>query len=116
MNIDQFDIWASDVVCRQEDGTSSLFLLVLQNSTLNEFHPTVIVCPITTHVIHGSEILRVHIPKEKEATRIEKDCDVVIDQIRVIDIKHLINREGKLPLDLVEKVKNNIKIVMDMEL
>ena len=114
MNIDQFDIWASNIAGQQEDGTSSLFLLVLQNSTLNEFHPTVIVCPITTNVIQGSEILRVHIPKG--TTKIERDCDVVIDQIRVISTEHLIRKEDKLPLNLVERVKKNIKIVMDIEL
>ena len=114
MNIDQFDIWASDILGQQEGGANSLYLLVLQNSTLNEFHPTVIVCPITTNIIRGSEILRVHIPKE--TTRIEKDCDVVIDQIRVIGIKHLIKKEDKLPSNLAEKVKKNIKIVMDIDL
>ena len=114
MNIDQFDIWTSDVGYQQEEGVNSLFLLVLQNSTLNEFHPTVIVCPITTNVIRGSEILRVHIPKG--TTRIERDCDVVIDQIRVVGIDHLIKREDKLPLEYIEKVKDNIKIVMDMDL
>ena len=114
MNINQFDIWTSDVIYQQEDGITPLFLLVLQNSTLNEFHPTVIVCPITTNIVRGSEILRVRIPKG--TTRIDKDCDVVIDQIRVIGVERLVRKEDKLPSELAERVKDNIKIVMDMDI
>ncbi len=113
-SIDQFDIWTSDISFRQEDGTGSIYLLVLQNSILNEFHPTVIVCPITTNLVSGSEILRVRVPKG--SLRIERDCDVVIDQIRVIGIDRLIKKEDKLPAEYVAKVKDNIKIVMDMEI
>ena len=113
-SIDQFDIWSSDISYQQKDGTSSLLLLVLQNSILNEFHPTVIVCPITTNIVSGSEILRVRVPKG--STRLETDCDIVIDQIRVIGVDRLIRKEDKLPMEYAEKVKENIKIVMDMDI
>jgi len=113
-NIDQFEIWTSDISYPQEDESSSLYLLVLQNSILNEFHPTVIVCPITTKVIAGSEILRVHVPGN--STQIESDCDVVIDQIRVIGTDRLIKKKGKLPMEYAEKVKENIKIVIDIDI
>jgi len=112
--IDQFDIWTSDIFYPQEEGKGSIYLLVLQNTILNEFHPTVIVCPITTNIVTGSDILRVNVPRG--SIRIEKDCDVVIDQIRVIGIDRLIKKEDKLPMEYAEKVKENIKIVMDMEI
>ena len=114
MNIDQFDIWVSDISYKQEDGTNSLFLVVLQNTILNGFHPTVIVCPMTTNIVNESDILRVHVPKG--STRIMKDCDIVIDQIRVIGVERLVRKEDRLPLDIAERVKENIKIVMDMEI
>ena len=113
-SIDQFDIWTSDIFYQQEGEKGSLYLLVLQNSILNEFHPTVIVCPVTTNVISGSEILRVHVPGG--STRIGKDCDVVIDQIRVIGIERLVRKEDRLPAEYAAKVKENIKIVMDMDI
>ena len=113
-SIDQFDIWTSDIFHSQEEGRGSLYLLVLQNSILNGFHPTVIVCPITTNIITGSDILRVYVPGG--STRIERDCDVVIDQIRVIEIDRLIRKEDRLPVEYAEKVKENIKIVMDMDI
>ena len=113
-NVDQFDIWMSDISYPQGEESGSLYLLVLQNSILNEFHPTVIVCPITTNVVAGSKILRVNIPGG--STQIEKDCDVVIDQIRVIGVERLVRKKDKLPVEYAEKVKENIKIVMDMDI
>ena len=113
-SVDQFDIWTSDIFYPQEEGRGSLYLLVLQNSILNEFHPTVIVCPMTTNIVSGSEILRVYVPGG--STQIERDCDVVIDQIRVIGIERLMKKKDKLPAEYAVKVKENIKIVMDMDI
>lgn len=39
----------------------------------------------------------------------------MIDQIRAIDNKRLIKKVGKLPDDLIRKVSENIKIVLDLE-
>jgi mRNA interferase MazF len=43
------------------------------------------------------------------------DCDVMIDQIQAIDYKRLIRKIGDLPLDFIETVKENIRIVLDIE-
>jgi mRNA interferase MazF len=76
-------------------------------------HPSTIVCPITTNVEKETEILRVHL--KKETANLQKDCDIVIDQIRAIDNKRLINKIGDLPKTLIDRVKNNIKIMMDID-
>lgn len=44
-----------------------------------------------------------------------EDCDVVIDQIRAIDNKRLIKKVGNLPTDLIDKIKENIAIIIDLE-
>jgi len=44
-----------------------------------------------------------------------ENCDGMIDQIRAIDNKRLIKKIGNLPADLSEKVKENIKVVLDLE-
>ncbi len=46
---------------------------------------------------------------------LHQDCDIMIDQIRAIDNKRLINKVGILPADLIELVKENIQIVIDLE-
>jgi mRNA interferase MazF len=39
----------------------------------------------------------------------------MIDQIRAIDNKRLVKKVGLLPENLIEKVKENISIVIDLD-
>jgi mRNA interferase MazF len=80
---------------------------------LNSIHPSTVICPITTNVSKGSEILRVHI--KKGITNVQKPSDLMMDQIRAIDNKRLIKKIGELPADLRKKVIENIKIALDLE-
>ena len=115
MPIKQFEIWLADL--NPQIGTEpgkTRPVLVIQTNLLNKIpHPSTIVCPITTNVKRDSEILRVHL-KDGNAN-MPKACDIMIDQIRAIDNKRLIKKIGDLPVDLIEKVKENIQIVLDLE-
>ena len=44
-----------------------------------------------------------------------EDCDIMIDQIRAIDNKRLIKKIGVLPVELAEMVRENIKIVLELD-
>jgi mRNA interferase MazF len=57
--------------------------------------------------------LRVHIKKGQ--ANVHQSCDIMIDQMRAIDNKRLTKKIGLLPEDLSELVKQNIKIVMDID-
>ena len=46
---------------------------------------------------------------------VNEDCDVMIDQIRAIDNKRLIKKVGDLPNELINTVKENIAIIIDLE-
>ena len=46
---------------------------------------------------------------------LHENCDIMIDQIRAIDNKRLIKKVGNLPTDLIEKIKENISIIIDLE-
>jgi mRNA interferase MazF len=113
MNHKQFEIWIADL--NPKTGTEAGKIrpvLILQTDLLNKIHPSTIICPITSNVQKKSEILRVHI--KKGLCGLNNDSDIMIDQIRAIDNKRLIKKKGNLPYDLVEKVIENIKIVLDM--
>jgi mRNA interferase MazF len=69
-----------------------------------------LICPITTNIKPEIEILRVHLNK----TQLDKLSDVLVDQIRAIDNQRLIKKLGKLNKDQQNKLKANIKIVMDL--
>ena len=89
-------------------------VIVVQTNLLNKIpHPSTIICPITTNVKKDSDILRVHL--KKGIANLNKDCDVMIDQLRAIDNKRLINRIGKLTPELSEKINENLQIILDLE-
>jgi len=115
MPIKQFEIWIADL--NPKIGTESgktRPVLVIQTNLLNRIpHPSTIICPITTNVKKDSEILRVHL--KKGTANLHQDCDIMIDQIRAIDNKRLIKKTGKLPKELSKSVKDNLKIVIDLE-
>ncbi len=115
MSIKQFEIWIADL--NPQIGTESgktRPVLVVQTNLLNKIpHPSTIVCPVTSNVKKDSEILRVHI--EKGMAKLNQDCDIMIDQIRAIDNKRLIKKVGSLPQDIIELVKENIQIIIDLE-
>lgn len=115
MPIKQFEIWVADL--NPQIGTEpgkTRPVLVIQTNLLNKIpHPSTIVCPITTNVKKDSEILRVHL--KKGTANLHQACDIMIDQIRAIDNKRLTKRIGILPDDLIELVKENIQIVLDLE-
>ena len=46
---------------------------------------------------------------------LNENCDIMIDQIRAIDNARLIKRIGDLPSSLIDKVKENIMIALDLE-
>jgi mRNA interferase MazF len=115
MPINQFEIWIADLNPRigTEPGKTRP-VLIIQTNLLNKIpHPSTIVCPITTNVKKDSEILRVHL--RKGIANLKQACDIMIDQIRAIDNKRLTKRIGILPDEMIELVKENIKIVLDFE-
>lgn len=115
MQTKQFEIWIADLnpkIGTQPGKTRPV--LVIQTNLLNKIpHPSTIICPITTNVKKDSEILRVHL--KKGTGNLIQDCDIMIDQVRAIDNKRLIKRTGKLSKELSEIVKDNWKIIMDIE-
>ena len=113
--MNQYEIWIADL--NPQIGTEagkSRPVLIVQTNLLNKIqHPSTIVCPITTNVLDDSDILRVHL--KKGMANLHENCDIMIDQIRAIDNKRLIKKVGILPSDLIEKIKENISIVIDLE-
>jgi len=63
-------------------------VLILQHQTLLDIkHPSTLIIPLTTQLIDEAEPLRLRIPAEN---KLEKDSDLLIDQIRSIDNKQLL--------------------------
>ncbi|MDX9696840.1 MAG: type II toxin-antitoxin system PemK/MazF family toxin [Bacteroidales bacterium] len=113
MTIKKYEIWVANLDPRHGTETGKVRpVLIVQTDLLNKVHPSTLICPITTNVQIESKILRVNV--KKGTAKVKEDCDIMIDQIRAIDNKRLIKKLGELPKDLAEKVKENIKIILDL--
>ena len=114
MKIRQFDIWIADLEPQRGTETGKVRpVLIVQTNLLNNEHPSSVVCPITTNVHKDSEILRVHL--KKGVSNLKVDSDIMIDQIRAIDNRRLVNKIGELTKDLQTLVKDNIKIILELD-
>jgi mRNA interferase MazF len=115
MQTKQFEIWLADL--NPQIGTEAgkvRPVLVVQSDLLNkQNHPSTIICPITTSVQENSEILRVHI--SKGTSNILSNSDIMIDQIRAIDNSRFIKRIGLLPDNQINKVRENLCLILDIE-
>jgi mRNA interferase MazF len=113
MKIKQFDVWIADLNPRRGTETGKVRpVLIVQTDLLNSEHPSTIVCPITTNVQPGSRMLRVHL--KKGMAKLKDNCDIMIDQMRTIDNRRLIERTGKIPEEFEENIKRNLKIILDL--
>jgi mRNA interferase MazF len=115
MEIKQFDIWIADLNPRIGTETGKTRpVIVVQTNLLNHIpHPSSIVCPITSNIVSKSDLLRVHL--KKGMANLHQDCDILIDQVRAIDNRRLVKKVGMMPVSLVDKIKENLRIVLDLE-
>ena len=111
--IKQFDIWIADLEPRRGTETGKIRPVLIVQTNLLIDHPSTIVCPITTNVIPESEILRVHLTKG--IANLKSDSDIMIDQVRAIDNRQLTSKVGELPKEFQIKVKENIRIILDLD-
>lgn len=111
MKIKQYDIWLANL--NPGKGTEpgkTRPVVIIQTDLLNDTHLSTIVCPITTNIQPDINVLRVHLKK----SQLDQLSDVLIDQIRAIDNKRLIQRIGKLNQDQIQLLKKNLMIVLDL--
>jgi len=114
MKVKQFELWIADLNPRIGTETGKVRpVVIIQTDLLNKSHPSTVVCPITTNVQTESEILRVHLTKG--TANVKENCDIMIDQIRAIDNSRLLSRIGQLDEAIKNKIKENIKIVLDLD-
>lgn len=110
----QFDIWITDLNPRMGTEAGKVRpVMVVQTDLLNKVHPSTLICTITTNVNPEAEILRVHLKKQRFG--LKEDCDIMIDQVRAIDNKRLLQKIGEADSKIAHKVKENLKIVLNLK-
>ena len=111
MKIEQYDIWLADLnPTRGTEPGKTRPVVIVQTNLLNGEHLSTIICPITTNVITSINLLRVHLKQGQ----IDKLSDVLVDQLRAIDNKRLIKKLGVLNKTQQIKLKENLRIILDL--
>jgi mRNA interferase MazF len=83
------EIWLADLNPRlgTEPGKTRPVLIVQAQALLDADHPSTLVVPLTTRLVDDAEPLRFRI---RAAGSLKKDSDALIDQVRAIDNRRLI--------------------------
>lgn len=111
MRITQFDIWLADMwPAKGKEPGKVRPVVVVQSDGLNPTHQSTIVCPITSNVNRSLKRLRVHLPEGQ----LDQPSDILIDQVRAIDNRRLIEKIGRLTRDQAKQLKENLKAVLDL--
>lgn len=114
MKVKQYELWIADLNPRIGTETGKVRpVVIIQTDLLNKSHPSTVVCPVTTNIQPESDILRVHL--KRGTANVKEDCDIMIDQIRAIDNSRLVHKIGQLDDTTRKKIKENIKVVLDLE-
>jgi mRNA interferase MazF len=114
MKAKQFEIWLADLSPRfGTEAGKTRPVLIVQSDLINGVHPSTVICPLTTNVLAGTRLLRLNLPEGAGGLR--ENSAVMIDQVRAIDNKRLLKRIGHLPVSLQQRLKDNLRVVLDLE-
>lgn len=85
-------------------------VVVVQTNLLNDVHPSTIICPLTTNVRKDIDLLRVHVPVR--GTGIEKASDILVDQVRAIDVSRLLRSLGMLQKKQQRELLHRLQLLL----
>jgi mRNA interferase MazF len=111
VKIRKFHVYLADLKPRMgTEAGKTRPVVVLQTDLLNDSHSSTVICPLTTGVIKGSTLLRVHLAAGE--CGLKKNSDILVDQVRAIDNRRFIRELGVLSPYHREQLLRNIKSVL----
>jgi mRNA interferase MazF len=111
MKIKQYDIWLANLNPQRGTEPGKVRpVVIVQTNMLNNEHPSTIVCPISTNRIANAEPLRIALNKNQ----LDKPSDILVDQIRSIDNRRLIEPVGKLNTEQIYELRESLNIVLEL--
>jgi mRNA interferase MazF len=111
VKLKKFDLWLADLNPKfgTEPGKTQP-VVIIQTDLLNAFHPSTIICPITTNVQRKANILRVHL--DAKVNGLSQISDILVDQIRSIDNRRFIKNIGRLTPGQQKQLLENLHILI----
>ena len=111
MRIKKFYIYSADLNPRFGTESGKVRpVVVIQTNLLNDFHPSTIVCPITSKIVKNTKLLRIHLNKDENNLTLESD--ILVDQLRSIDNRRLRKELGKLTNSQRKKLIESLNLIV----
>jgi mRNA interferase MazF len=109
------EVWLADLNPKRgtEPGKTRPVLIIQAQALLDAQHPSTLIVPLTTVLVEGAEPLRIRVPA---AGRLRRTSDLLIDQLRAIDNRRLI--EGpltKLSATLMKRIHEAVVEVLNLD-
>ena len=82
--------------------------VVVSDTVVNEILDLVTIIPCTTNLL-GSGLFRINL-KPRDA--LEKECEVMIEQIRGVSKKRILNSLGSVNADEMQKIESGTKALL----
>jgi mRNA interferase MazF len=104
-------VWLADLNPRQgtEPGKTRPVLIIQNQALLDADHPSILVIPLTTRLIEDAAPLRLRL---NVRDRLERDSDLLVDQIRAIDNRRLVT--GPLTLLSAEEMSRIYPAILEV--
>ncbi len=110
------EIWLADLNPAKgtEPGKTRPVLIIQCQALLDVEHPSTLIIPLTTNLIDDAEPLRCRIPA---AGKLKKKSDILIDQLRAIDNKRLVNGPLlKCSPALMSRIDQYVREILELSL
>ena len=88
-------------------------VVIVQTDLLNDYHPSTIICPITTNISGKYPELRVRLQKQKSG--LQNKSEIMIDQIRTIDLKRLRRKIGNVPEETMRELEYWLAKILNIQ-
>ena len=104
-------VWLADLNPRRgtEPGKTRPVLIIQSQALLDAGHPSTLIIPLTTRLIEDAEPLRMRLSARD---RLDRDSDLLIDQIRAIDNQRLVT--GPLTLLGAEEISRIYSAILEV--
>jgi mRNA interferase MazF len=104
-------VWLADLNPRQgtEPGKTRPVLIIQNQALLDPGPPSTLIIPLTTRLIEDAALLRLRL---NARDRLERDSDLLIDQIRAIDHQRLVT--GPLTLLSAEDMSRIYSAILEV--
>ena len=107
----QYEIWLVNPSKETKPGKIRP-VVIIQTNLLNRVdHPSTLICPLTTQLTPKKNILRVRIAQGNYG--LEKDSEILIDQIRALDNRRFLEKIGDLGQMEIVELKSKTKAILD---